>query len=388
MAEGGAPPRGTRPRNRRGLIREAATALFVERGYANVAVSDIAAAVNVGASAVYRHYAGKADLLFDAIDNALDVTLAGLPETDRADLPEIARVLASATLDNRAAGVLMQRESRHLSPDAAAQIRKKRVQISGWLTTEIAARRPELTTEQAELLGVCTSDALTSVSFHRVELPRPAFDDLLADLGARVVLMTLPPDTTRETRPRRTKPSTRADEILDAAIDLFAERGYAEVSIDDIGAAVGIAGPSVYNHFPSKQDLLIQAMDRGHVQLRAAMTAARVEGRDPADVLRRLSDSYVDRTLDHPSLTAAMITEFVHLDRETRGLTMRQVQRAYIADWVTLARAHNPADDATVARIKVQAAQMMANDVARTPRLRRIPGLRATVREAAWLLQQ
>ncbi len=41
-----------------------------------------------------------------------------------------------------------------------------------------------------------------------------------------------------------------------------------------------------------------------------------------------------------------------------------------------------------MARVKVQAAQMMANDVARTPRLRRIPGLRATVREAAWLLQQ
>jgi hypothetical protein len=31
---------------------------------------------------------------------------------------------------------------------------------------------------------------------------------------------------------------------------------------------------------------------------------------------------------------------------------------------------------------------MMANDVARASRLRRIPNLRTTVREAAWLLQQ
>ena len=388
MAEGGAPPRGTRPRNRRALIRDAATQLFADRGYANVSVSDIAAAVNVGASAVYRHYAGKADLLFDAIDQALDATLAGLPDTDEADLPEIARVLAAAVLDNRAAGVLMQRESRNLAPDAAAQIRKKRVQISGWVTTEIAARRPELTTEQAELLGICASDAMTSVSFHRLDLPRPDFDALLAQLGARVMLMDPPQDATKETRPRRPRPVTRAEEILDAAIDLFAHRGYTEVSIDDIGAAVGIAGPSVYNHFPSKQDILVNAMARGHAQLRNAMTAARAEGRNPADVLRRVSDSYVDQTLDQPSLISAMITELVHLDGEARGQDGRQVQRAYIADWVTLARAHNPADDATVARIKVQAAQMMANDVARTPRLRRIPGLRATVREAAWLLHQ
>ncbi len=387
MTEGDAPPRGTRPRNRRALIRDAATRLFAEHGYANVAVSDIASAVNVGASAVYRHYAGKADLLFDAIDSALDAALAGLPETERGDLPEIARVLATASLDNRAAGVLLQRESRNLSPDAAAQIRKKRVQISGWLTTEIAAQRPELTSEQAELLGICASDAMTSVSFHRLDLPRPGYDQLLGDLGARVMLMDPPRDAARETRPRRPKPLTRADEILDAAIDLFAERGYAEVSIDDIGAAVGIAGPSVYNHFPSKQDLLVEAMARGHAQLRAAMTAARREGRDAADVLRRVSDSYVDQTLDQPSLIGTMITELVQLGGDARGQDVHEVQRGYIADWVAIARAHHPCD-AVVARVKVQAAQMMANDVARTPRLRRIPGLRATVREAAWLLQQ
>ncbi len=388
MSEGEAPPRGTRPRNRRALIREAATQLFAERGYANVSVSDIAAAVNVGASAVYRHYAGKGDLLFDAIDTALDAALAALPANDEADLPEIAHVLAAAVLDNRVAGVLMQRESRNLFPEAAAQIRKKRVQISGWLTAEISARRPELTTEQAELLGVCASDALTSVSFHRLDLPRPEFDRLLADLGARVMLMDPPRDTVKETRPRRPKAATRADEILDAAIDLFAEHGYAEVSIDDIGAAVGIAGPSVYNHFASKQDILLDAMARGHTQLRGAIDGAVASGRDAADVLRRLSDAYVDQVLDQPSLITAMITELVHLGGQARGQDVRAVQRAYIGDWVALAQAHHPDDDAVVARIKVQAAQMMANDVARTPRLRRIPGLRATVREAAWLLQQ
>lgn len=384
----GPPPRGTRPANRRELLRQAATDLFSRHGYANVAMSDVAAAVNVGPSAVYRHYPGKADLLFDAIDVALEQTLTSLPPPGSATLPEIVRILAQQTLDNRPTGVLWQREVRNLSPEAAAAIRRKRAQISGWLTAEIAARRPELTVEQAELLGVCASNTLTSISFHHLDLPPGEFLDLLVDLGLRVVLMDPPADTAKEPRPRRTKPATRPDEILDRAMALFAERGYTEVSIDDIGAAVGIAGPSVYNHFPSKLAILVEAMLQGYGVLLEAMDSGRVEGSNPADVLRRVSDSYVDQTLDHPDLIGVLITEAVHLTGPGGSEAIREAQRSYIQDWVNLALANNPADSPTVARIKVQAAQMMVNDVARTPRLRRIPGLRATVRDAAWLLQQ
>jgi AcrR family transcriptional regulator len=383
----GPPPRGTRPANRRELLRQAATDLFARRGYAHVAMSDVAAAVNIGPSAVYRHYPGKAELLFDAIDVALEGTLRALPEPGSAELSEIARILAAQTLDNRPTGVLWQREVRNLSPEAAAAIRRKRAQISGWMTDEIAARRPELDREQAELLGVCASDALTSISFHHLELPREQFADLLVDLILRVMLMDPGTDVAREPRPRRAKPATRPDEILERAMALFAERGYPEVSIDDIGAAVGIAGPSVYNHFPSKLAILVEAMLQGYNALLDSMQAARAEGSDPADVLRRVSDSYVDHAMDHPDLIGLLITEAVHLIGPGGSDLIRKTQRSYISDWVDLAVA-TTGDDPAVARIKVQAAQMMVNDVARTARLRRIPGLRATVREAAWLLQQ
>ena len=383
-----APPRGTRPPNRRELLRAAATELFVRHGYANVAISDIAAAVNVGPSAVYRHFPGKADLLFDALDAALDHSMAGLPAPGSARLDEIARAIAVLTLDNRAAGVLFQREARRLSPDAMAQIRRKRAAISRSLTVELSRLRPTLTIEQAELLGICAVDAVSGISFHRLELPRPRYVELLTDLGLRVLTFEPSADTSRESRPRRAEPTTRADEILDAAVALFAERGYAEVGIDDIGAAVGMAGPSLYNHFPSKQAILVAAMLRGHTQLRAAMQDARDQGTDARDVLRRLSDAYVDLTLDHPDRTTVMISEAVHLDGPAGAPEVRGVQRAFIADWVDLALAVRPGADPIEVRIQVQAAQMMANDVTRTPRLRRIPGLRATVREVAFALQQ
>lgn len=41
--------------------------------------------------------------------------------------------------------------------------------------------------------------------------------------------------------------------IIQKALDLFSERGYDAVSVDQIAKEVGIKAPSLYNHYPSKQ---------------------------------------------------------------------------------------------------------------------------------------
>ena len=381
------PARGTRPRNRRELLRAAAADLFARHGYANVSMADVATAVNVGTSAVYHHYAGKAELLYDVIDDTLERAASGLPTAPAGELPEVAGILAALILDDRALGVLWQRESGNLGKTERGRLGKKFVYLNTWLADALEARRPELTSQEVELLTVCALQAMTSVAFHHLSLPRGQYERLLADLASRVMSMDPPPAGPRP-RPRRKAARTRADEIIDAGIALFARHGYADTSIDDIGAAVGIAGPTIYNHFASKHDILVAGLLRGHDHLQESLRAARAEGVGPADVLRRLSDAYVDLTLDQTDLIGALCTESVHLGDEAASRRVRDVQRAYIQDWVAIARAHNPTDSPTVARIKVQAAQMMANDVARASRLRRIPNLRTTVREAAWLLQQ
>ena len=60
-----------------------------------------------------------------------------------------------------------------------------------------------------------------------------------------------PPTTVRGQAKAR-----RRQDLLAASATLFAERGFAGVSIDDIGAAAGVSGPAVYRHFPSKQAVL------------------------------------------------------------------------------------------------------------------------------------
>ncbi len=46
------------------------------------------------------------------------------------------------------------------------------------------------------------------------------------------------------------------ERIFDAAVGLFAERGYDRTSIRDIAGAVGICESAVYRHYPSKESIL------------------------------------------------------------------------------------------------------------------------------------
>ena len=54
---------------------------------------------------------------------------------------------------------------------------------------------------------------------------------------------------------RRPGPSTTADEVLTAALRLFAERGFTATTIRAIAAAAGVNPALVYHHFGDKQRL-------------------------------------------------------------------------------------------------------------------------------------
>jgi AcrR family transcriptional regulator len=55
--------------------------------------------------------------------------------------------------------------------------------------------------------------------------------------------------------------SKRKLDVLNAAIALFAERGFDRVSVRDIGERLGMTGPSIYRHFEAKADILAEAVD-------------------------------------------------------------------------------------------------------------------------------
>jgi AcrR family transcriptional regulator len=84
-----------------------------------------------------------------------------------------------------------------------------------------------------------------------------------------------------------------ANTVRSAALSLFAERGYRATTMADIGAAVGIRGPSLYRHVRSKQDLLAEIMTDTMNELLALQTVARAADGGPAQQVRRMVEAHV-----------------------------------------------------------------------------------------------
>jgi AcrR family transcriptional regulator len=366
------PTRGTRPRNRRRLILDAAAELFASKGYAQVSMADVADAVAVRPSALYRHFRGKDDLLDQAVHDQLTAVQADLHG------PAGAHALAETALDHRRIGVLWQRESRHLPPAARQRLRGTLVDIAAQFAALVAQRRPDLREADWDLLAWACLGAAVSISFQRIELPRPEYTDLLAGIIDRVVDTDLDTGPAPMAAPPPPGGLDRRDELLTAAARLFAQRGYHSVGVDDVGAAVGIAGPSIYHHFTTKLDLIVAVITQGAEQLVDGTARALAGTHDDSQALDALLDAYVSFSFTHGDLMDVLITEVPHLP-EPHRTTFRERQRHYLDQWRDVLSRLHPDLPPAHTRVYLQAALTVINDVARTPHLRSRPSAAAAV---------
>lgn len=132
----------------------------------------------------------------------------------------------------------------------------------------------------------------------------------------------------------------RHDALLGAAARLFAAEGFDGVSLEDLGAAVGISGPAVYRHFPSKRALLGAILVRTSEELRAGGLRVVDAATDASDQLRDLIDFHVDFALTSADVIRVHDRDLARLDDEDRHL-VRRLQREYVDVWIgVLARLH------------------------------------------------
>jgi AcrR family transcriptional regulator len=116
-------------------------------------------------------------------------------------------------------------------------------------------------------------------------------------------------------RPRSAETRAR---LLRSALALFRERGYHGAGTNEIGAAAGMTGPSIYRHFATKDDLLVAAVLEGADQLGVGAAAALHES-DSNKALTMLCASFVEVGLDDPDLLCVYFYESRHLPDEARA---------------------------------------------------------------------
>ncbi len=372
-------PAGTRlrPAERRRQLVDVATELFLEQGYGNVSVSDVARAAGISGPSVYRHFPDKQAILAAAMRSAVDemaATTARVLARPGATFDDLSSAVFAMAVSTPGPLALWRWNRRHLTAEQAHEmIAASEGVLASW-TAVLRRDHPELTDDDARVLtwAVLAIGGSVPPSRGRIGIRRYRAD---LEVIARRVLRAAPstaPELAAPAPPRA--PVLRSDEILDAASALFFSRGYSTVSMDDIGAAVGISGPSVYGHFPSKGSILVGIVGRARAALEVGVVAAAAASDgDPLAELRALVRSYAANLVSSTDLAVAF-TVGREVVIESGGEALLAAQKAYLARWVALlASGSGEGLDPAGARIAVGAAMTIANDFARTRRLRRRP---------------
>ena len=109
------------------------------------------------------------------------------------------------------------------------------------------------------------------------------------------------------------------DEIIDAAIALFYEQGYAGTSMRDIAGAVGIRKPSLYHYFVGKQDLLLTILDIGLEKLIVPLEDILNAEGAPEEKLREAIHHHASLIAENPGVATLFLYEDHALDEEHRA---------------------------------------------------------------------
>jgi AcrR family transcriptional regulator len=142
--------------------------------------------------------------------------------------------------------------------------------------------------------------------------------------------------------------TNRREVILDAAAELFSERGYPATGIDEIGEAAGISGPGVYRHFETKSRVLGEVVERAVSRVMSGVADVVGGSDEPWGVLRGLTENMIRSVLADRAAWTVVVGEQRHLEPDAARALSRG-HRLHVEEWVhALVQVRPDLDDADV----------------------------------------
>lgn len=356
-----------RPADRRAVVLRTAADVFGARGYAAARLTDIADQVGISTPALYRHFSNKYDLFaatVDRLSEKVDAAVSAVPATGdpREDLDAVLAAFADSMFEHRTAGNLYRWERRVLQDDDRVRTHDVRIALHRRLRSLIETARPNLSRPSSDLLAMGMSSIAASPATHRIAMARRAATDLVSSAAVAILDVDLPePTSVAETRPGLA-PASRREAILAAAVPLFAQRGYHEVTVEDIGAAVDLPASGVYRHFASKSAILAASLWRTADRTTDAVAIALSHAQTPREALISLTARYSELCVDDPDIMAVYLSGTGALeDGDLRAL--RRQQRTTVDEWATWVVRARPEVSNAAARYLVHASLNLASDL-------------------------
>ena len=118
----------------------------------------------------------------------------------------------------------------------------------------------------------------------------------------------------RESKKLRTR-----QEIADSAMRLFAQRGFDRVTVAEVAAAADVSEKTVYNYFPTKEDLFFDEVPAREAAIVAAIRN-RKEGESVLVALRRL------QARECPRLCSPGFANFARIIEESTALKAKELE--------------------------------------------------------------
>ncbi len=99
---------------------------------------------------------------------------------------------------------------------------------------------------------------------------------------------------------RQARTDLYREHVLDAAEEVFAERGFENAKLQEISRRAGVSMGTIYAVFPGKEDLFRGILDRRGQQMLQVARAGAQSDPDPRVALDRLIEAYIDYFVAHP----------------------------------------------------------------------------------------
>lgn len=115
--------------------------------------------------------------------------------------------------------------------------------------------------------------------------------------------------------------ANKRDQIVEAAQRCFYERGITATGVDTIAAAAGVSKRTLYNHFASKDDLVLAYIERREHRWRRVLEARLEAVADPIDRILVYFDAYFDLPRDEDFRGCAFINAAAEIpDSDSQAL--------------------------------------------------------------------